>query len=117
MPERLSQGVASVGGLAIVGGTVTGAANAASLDKLAGKITTESVTTAAAATYTETLTNALVAATDIVVASVTTSGTGTPVIAKITPAAGSIVFVVQNIHSATAFNAALVISYVVVKQS
>jgi hypothetical protein len=116
MAIRGTKGRFNVGTLGLRGGTVTGASNAATLDQSAGKITTESVTTAAGATYTETLTNSFIAAADIVLASVTTTGTGSPAITKVTPAAGSCVFIVQNIHASVAFSAALVISYVVVKQ-
>lgn len=119
MPNNLlTEGVGFVGGLGVAdAGTVTGSSGAATLNRLAGIITTESLTTAAGATFTETLANAQVAATDIILASVTTSGNGTPVISKITPTAGQIVFVVQNIHASAAFNAAIKIAYVVVKQS
>lgn len=106
----------NVSQLGVAGGTVTGASNAATLNAAAGKITTESVTTAAAATYTETLTNSYIAATDIVLATVTTTGTGEPSVHKITPAAGSCVFTIRNNAAAAAFNAALVISFVVIKQ-
>lgn len=113
---RLTRGKMQAGQLSAIGGTVTGSSNAATLNYAAGVITTETSTAAAGATFTETLTNNQIAAADIVLASVATSGTGMPVITKITPAAGSCVFVVQNIHASAAFNAALVISYVVIKQ-
>lgn len=115
--NRATEGVLGVAGLAVEGGTVTGAAGAATLNTLAGVITTESLTTAAGAQFTETLTDNRIEATDIVLASVSTTGTGTPVLAEITPAAGSCVFVIQNIHATVAFNAALKIYFFVVKQS
>jgi hypothetical protein len=116
MATRGTKGRFNVGTLGLAGGTVTGASNAATLNASSGKITTESVTTAAGATYTETLTDSYIAATDIVLAQVTTTGTGTPAVTKVTPAAGSCVFIIQNIHASAAFNAALVISFVIVKQ-
>jgi len=116
MATRGTKGRFNVGTLGLAGGTVTGASNAATLNASSGKITTESVSTAAGATYTETLTNSFIAAADIVMASVTTTGTGEPVMTKVTPAAGSCVFIVRNNHAATAFNAALVISFTVFKQ-
>lgn len=102
--------------LAVAGGTVTGAAGAATVNAAAGVITTEPLSTAAGAVFTETLTNSFIAAGDVVLASVSTTGTGTPVIAEITPAAGTCVITVQNIHASAAFNAALKINFLVVKQ-
>lgn len=92
-------------------GTATGTSNASTLNRPYGVITTESVTTAAGATFTETITSDDVAATDVCFASVTTAGTGTPAITKVTPAAGSLVIIVQNIHASAAFNAVLKITY------
>lgn len=98
-------------------GTATATAGAATLAKVAGKITSEALTTAAAATYTLTLTDTEIEATDLVFASVAygTSTTGTPAIARVTPAAGSVVIVVQNIHASAALNGTIVISFFVVK--
>lgn len=93
--------------------TVSGAAT---INKVAGIVTTNAdVNSAAGAIYTLTLGNTLISASSIVLASVTTTGAGTPTIAKVTPGSESCVIVVQNIHSANAFNAALKISFVVFK--
>lgn len=97
--------------LAVNGSTATGLANASTCANSFCVVTTESVTTAAAATYTETVTATPVVATDICMASVTTAGTGSPTVTKVTPAAGSLVIIIQNISAATAFNNTLVISY------
>lgn len=99
------------GNIRLLGGTATGTSNASTLNNKAGVITTESATTAAGATFTETITNSAVAATDICFASVTTGGTGTPAVTKVTPAAGSLVVIVQNIHATAAFNATLKIAF------
>lgn len=114
---RLAKGRLQAGAFMPDGGIVTGSSGAATLNKAAGVVTTESLTTAAGATFTETLTNSFVKADSVVVASVTTTGTGEPVISKVTPAAGSVVIVVRNNHAATAFNAALKIAFVVFPQS
>lgn len=96
--------------------TATASAGAATLSKMAGVITSEAITTAAGADYTLTLTNADVSAADQVFASVqlTTAG-GTPAVASVTPAAGSVVIVVQNIHATAPFAGAIKISFLVVK--
>lgn len=110
------KGRVNLGTLGLAGGVVTGASNAATLNQSSGVVTTESVSTAAGATYTETLTNAFIAAADLVFVSVTTTGTGTPAVTKVTPAAGSVVIIIQNIHASAAFSAALKLSFFVVKQ-
>lgn len=110
-PVALAQDTAVSGNLRLSCGTATGTANASTLANKCGVITTESATTAAAATFTETITNTAVAATDICFASVTTSGTGTPAVTKVTPAANSLVVIIQNVAAAAAFNATLVISF------
>lgn len=97
--------------------TATASSGAATLNRLSGKVTSESLTTAAAAEYTLTLTNSMVEASDIVLWSVgngTNSG-GTPGCGGATPAAGSVVFTVTNLHASSAFNGTIVVSYELVK--
>lgn len=98
-------------------GTKTAAAGAATLSALQGKITTEALTTAAAAAYALTLTNDQIAAGDIVLASVAygTATAGVPVISRVTPAAGSVVIVISNEAGAAALDGTLVVSFVVAK--
>lgn len=98
-------------------GTATATAGAATLAKVAGKITSESLTTAAGATYTLTLTNSRIAATDLVFVSLAmgTATTGTPVVTTVKPNAGSVVVVIQNIHASAALNGTIILSYWTVK--
>jgi len=101
-------------------GAATATAGAATLAARRGKITTEALTTAQNLFYTLTITNTTCAAADMVMASLAngTNSAGTPVITSVTPGAGSIVIVVQNMHaSAVALNGTLVISYEVLKAS
>ena len=101
--------------LTIDTGTKTASATtgAATLNKNAGVITSEALTTAAGATYTLTLTNSTIAAADQVFASVQlgTATTGMPVVTTVTPAAGSVVIVVQNIHASAALNGTIKIAF------
>jgi hypothetical protein len=99
--------------------TVTGASNAASARGRRVQITTEALTTAAGATYTETLTNAEIKADSMVIATVKygTSTTGTPVVTRITPANGSVVVILQNIHASAALNGTIVIDIMVIPNS
>ena len=98
-------------------GTATATAGAATLAKSTGVITSESLTTAAGATYTLTVTDTQIAASDVVFASVKlgTATTGMPVVTTVTPAAGSLVIIVQNIHASAAFNGTIVISFSAIK--
>lgn len=97
--------------------TATATAGAATLNKHYGKITSEALTTAAAAAYTLTLTNSTIAATDIVFASVAngTNTAGIPLVGAVKPAAGSVVIVIENQHATAAFNGTVVISFEVRK--
>jgi hypothetical protein len=97
-------------------GTATATAGAATLNKLQGKITTESLTTAAAGEYTLTLTNSEIAASDIVLASVDPkTSAGTPGIGGCKVTAGQVVITVTNLHASAAFDAAIQINFVVIK--
>lgn len=107
----VAQNVTVPGNLLLGCGTATGTSNASTLANKCGTITTESATTAAGATFTETITNTVVAASDICFASVATTGTGTPAVTRVTPAAGSLVIILQNIHASAAFNAVLLITF------
>lgn len=97
--------------------TATATAGAATLSKLSGKVTSESLTTAAAAEYTLTVTNTRVAAADIAFASVAngTNSAGSPAVVRVTPGAGSLVVVVRNVHASAALNGTIVVSFVVLK--
>lgn len=99
--------------------TGTSAAGAITLNAQSGTITTESVSTAAAAIYTLTVTNNKVAANDIVMVSVAngTNSAGDPTVLRITPAAGSVVITIKNTHATNAFNGTLKIAFMVFKGS
>jgi hypothetical protein len=101
--------------VAISGHTASATAGAATLNTPLGQITSESITTAAAASYTLTLTNSVVAATSNCRANayLKSSTTGGPLlITSITPAAGSVVIVVKNNGSA-ALNGTIVVNFMV----
>lgn len=97
--------------------TAIATAGAATLNKMAGVITSEALTTAAAADYTLTLTNSDIAASDQVMVSVQlgTATTGVPTVATVTPGAGQVIIVVQNIAASAALNGTIKISFVVFK--
>lgn len=94
----------------------TASAGAVTQNTLCGRVTSEALTTAAAGEYTLTITNSLITANSVVMASagLGTSTAGTPGIGGVTPAAGSLVITVTNLHSANAFNGTIVINYMVV---
>ncbi len=98
----------------VVTGTATSTTNAATINAQAGVITTEALTTAAAATYVMTLTNSLITANSIVNVTVgkgTATGAGL-VPLTVTPSAGSCVMVLQN-PAGTAVNGTVKIGFTV----
>jgi len=85
-----------------------------------GTITTEALTTLVGSDYTLTMTNNLVAAKDIILASVQngTNTAGAPILRTITPAAGSVAFVIRNGASTDAtMNGSLKVNFYIIKQS
>lgn len=98
-------------------GTVTAASGAATLNKSAGLVTSESITTAAGATYTLTLTNSKVTSASSIVSAAVDPGSsaGTPCVTTIVPSAGSVVIKVQNVHASAAFNNAIKIRFWIIK--
>lgn len=97
--------------------TTTASAGAAVLNKSAGKITTEALTTAGLASYTLTLTNSQIAAADQVFASVAfgSATVGEPTIARVTPSANQVIIIVRNAAPITAFDGTLVVSFMCCK--
>lgn len=98
-------------------GTASAVGGAATVSKLSGVVTSESITTAAGSAYTLTLTNTMVVAADVVMASVAngTNTQGVPVVGLITPSAGSVTIVVRNEHATGAFNGTIKIAFQVIK--
>lgn len=107
--------VATAGVVKGCAGTGTASSNAVTISKQVGQITTESLTTAGLASQDITVTNTFVVAAGCVVASVMngTNTQGTPAIGKITPAAGSVVIQLCNLHASQAFNGTFKISFIV----
>lgn len=105
-------------GIGMTVGSATATTGAATLNARSGKVTSEALTTAQNAIYTLTVTNSELAAADVVMASVAngTNTQGTPMIGKVTPAAGSLVVEVINKHATSqAFNGTVVVSFVCIK--
>lgn len=104
-------------GLVLVGGTGTGTstASAATVSTQKGVVTSESLTTAAGASWDLTLTNTKIAAGNVVVASVQngTNTQGIPVVGVVTPGSGSAVIQVFNLHASQAFNGTIKVSFMV----
>lgn len=115
----LSSLATAAGGYATgAGGAVTQITNSATgvtLSKPCGQITTVALTTAAAAEERFTVTNTLVAATDVIALSTTYNGAGTPMLSVANVAAGSFDIVISNVHAANALNALMVINFAIIK--
>lgn len=99
-------------------GAVTLSSNAGTLSQLAGKITTEALTTPAGAAATLTIENTLVAATDIILVTRNggTSDEGTPEF-TVTPGSGSFVILLENRHASAAFDGTFIFGFLVIKQA
>ena len=97
-------------------GVVTLATNAGTLSQLAGRITTEALTTAGGASQALTITDTLCAATSLIFVqwSGGSSTTGTPII-KAVPGAGSFVVTLYNQHASAAFNGTFILDFVIAK--
>ena len=114
-PYQVQVGVGYVSG---AGGAVTQGTDRSTgvtLSTLTGQITTNAASLAAGAEATFTVTNTLVAATDIIVLSLTAGGTGSPQAYVSTVAAGSFAITVTNLHASTADTSADVINFAVIK--
>lgn len=96
-------------------GVVTLSSNAGTVSKMAGVITTESLTTAAGAAQALTITNTLCASTSIILVTRSggTSSGGTPII-KAVPGTGSFVITLDNKHASAAFDGTFVLSFLLV---
>jgi len=100
------------------GGAVTQATNSSTgvtINTPTGQITTVALTTAAGAEERFTVTNSSVAATDVPVLSTTYNGNGTVALSVQKVAAGAFDIVITNLHASSAFNAAMVINFSVIK--
>ena len=96
--------------------TAVATAGSATINSMVGTITSESLTTAAGATYTLSAVvpgDALITAASTVFANVYlgTSTTGVPQIVSVTPTAGTLTIVVKNIHATNPFNGTIKIQY------
>ncbi len=97
-------------------GAVTCATNAATLNKRAGIITSEALTTAAGSAQALTITCNQCAVGDLIFVDVQggTSTTGSAEM-KVVPGAGSFVITLTNRHASAAFNGTFIIAYQIVK--
>lgn len=85
---------------------------------VAGETTSGSLTTAAGATASLTITNAAIVATSKLSVSIKngTNSAGTPELVSVTPGTGSATVVVKNDHATDAFNGTLKLEYIVVNE-
>lgn len=94
-------------------------AGAVTLNQGAGFITSEALTTAAASSYTLTLTNSLIDANTLIFINVGlgTSTQGTPEATTVVDAAGTATILVKNIDATNAFNGTIVIGFFLVRKA
>jgi hypothetical protein len=105
-----------VGDIEADAGTGTCVTNAVSINRMAGVITTESLTTTAGSTQTITLTCDHIVAGDMVLAVCDPlTSAGTPSVANVAVSASTAVVLLKNIHGSVALNAAVAIYFLVIK--
>lgn len=106
----------NVPGLTSEIGTASATAGAATLNKQAGTITSEALTTAAGAAYTLTLTNSFIGTGSLVFFSVDNGSNTTAGLepGRATPGAGSATILVWNRHASAALNGTIKINYLVI---
>jgi hypothetical protein len=96
--------------------TATASSGAATLNKSAGIITTEALSTAAGSDYTLTLTNSQIAAGDQAFVSVDSNGSaGLPLAYSVKTTSTTLTVIVRNVHASAAFNAAIKIAFAILK--
>jgi len=101
-------------GLVVASGSQVGS-NTPTINQPSGTITVGSVATAGLASRTVTLTNSFITADSKVFVSLGDyGGTGTPIVQKVTPAAGSVAIVIYNAHATVALSAAFDLDFFVV---
>jgi len=101
-------------GLTVDSGTQVGS-NTPTINAPSGTITVGSVATAGLASRTVTLTNSFITADSKVFVSLGGyGGTGTPIVQKVTPAAGQVAIVIYNAHATVALSAAFDLDFFVV---
>jgi len=101
-------------GLVVASGSQVGS-NTPTINQPSGTITVGSVATAGLASRTVTLTNSFITANSKVFVSLGDyGGTGTPIIQKVTPAAGEVAIVIYNAHATVALSAAFDLDFFVV---
>ena len=115
MPQTVGSPIYT--GLQMAKGTATATSGAATCNAYLCRITSESLTTAAAAEYTLTLTNANITANSVlfVSAHLGTSTQGTLATGEAKPAAGSATITVTNTHASSALNGTIVIDVLVIQ--
>jgi hypothetical protein len=98
--------------------TAVATAGAATLSSLAGRITTEALTTAAGDTpYTLVITNDKARAGDLVLPTVEngTNNAGVPLTGRATAGSGTVTILIYNKHASAAFNGTLVVGFRILK--
>jgi len=104
----VNYGLIAANGTITATATGTGGTSTATLSKPIGVITTDAITTAAAADHVMTVTNTGVTTASIINVTVNkNASTGWPVITSVEPGPGSYVIRITNAHASAAFNAAL----------
>lgn len=114
--SRFARQRVRVGDIESDAGTGTCVTNAVTINRMAGVITTEALTTAAGSTQAITLTSDHIEAGDMVQATCDPGASaGTPTVANVTVTASTAAILLKNIHATNALTAAVKIYFLVIK--
>lgn len=94
---------------------ITTSATGVAINTYCGQITTVALTTAAGAEERFTVTNVRADVADVIMVSTTYNGAGTPSFSVCNQTAGSFDIVITNLAAAAAFNAVMVLNFVIIK--
>jgi hypothetical protein len=94
---------------------ITSASTGVTLNTVTGTITTVALTTAAGAEESFVLTNSRITILDVLMATTTYAGAGTPVVSFKGIANGTITVVITNLHAADALDAVVVFNFAILR--
>jgi hypothetical protein len=97
-------------------GTGTASAGAVTINKIYGRVITESYTTLAGGSETLQINNTFASVGDVVLTNVYGApGAGSPVISSVSCIGGAIILIIHNVHLSAAFSGTYVVNYVIFK--
>lgn len=95
--------------------TGSGTSSSVTMNAVAGKVVTPSMTSLAGAVHIITITNSFVASGDLVLTSMESNSAGTPILQQTVVGSGTITITIYNAHATVAFNSTARVTFLVIK--